>query len=372
MPGQTELVVRGEPVERIYLNYLQKKYSVNRRYQRKLIWTVEEKSQFIDSIIRGLPIPIILLAESAMSQDSELEIIDGMQRLDAITSFISNNFRADGGYFDLNTFATTKDLLDSGQLVQKEPVLPREDCLAISSYPVPLSIYEFTQSSAIDEAFRRINSGGRKLSRQELRAAGALNPFADCVRRISASVRGDVANATRLPLNSMRHISITNRALDYGISAEEVFWVRNGIITKDQLRQSRDEELVADILAYMLSDAPIPSRSEHIDDYFGARDRLDGAELDRFNSIQNALMARNPDLAELDFQRPLDQLQLILARADRPFNQLIFPNANVSDITPRYFQAIFLALHNLIVKKSLVPSDIDGIVNALSNPTFPK
>ncbi len=204
-------------VERIFINYVNKKYIVNRRYQRKLIWTIEEKQSFIDSIINGFPVPIILLADQKGSQDNLVEIIDGMQRMDAITSFISNDFSVRNTYFDLNTFATTKDLLDRDILVQKEPIMKREDRLAISAYPVPLSIYEFSEGKAVDEVFRRINSGGRQLSRQELRAAGAINSFADCVRIISSRVRGDTSHSTILLLNDMKSISITNRDLSYGI-----------------------------------------------------------------------------------------------------------------------------------------------------------
>lgn len=179
---QQELIVRGEQVERIYINFIDKKYIVNRRYQRKLIWTIEEKQNFIDSILNGFPVPIILLAEPAERSDGALEIIDGMQRMDAITSFINNEFPVHGAYFDLNTVATTKDLLDRAVIAQKLPVMSRPDCVAIASYPVPLSIYEFAQGESVDEVFRRINSGGRQLSRQELRAAGSTNAFADCVR----------------------------------------------------------------------------------------------------------------------------------------------------------------------------------------------
>lgn len=81
---QQELTVRGEQVERIFINYVDRKYTVNRRYQRKLIWTIEEKQNFIDSIINGFPVPIILLADPRGNRDGSLEIIDGMQRMDAI------------------------------------------------------------------------------------------------------------------------------------------------------------------------------------------------------------------------------------------------------------------------------------------------
>lgn len=114
-----ELTVRGEQVERIYISYISNKYIVNRRYQRKLIWTLQEKQNFIDSIISGFPVPIVLLAEPKDRQDGSLELIDGLQRMNAITSFISNDYPVRGGYFDLNTFATTKHLLDEGNLVQK-------------------------------------------------------------------------------------------------------------------------------------------------------------------------------------------------------------------------------------------------------------
>ncbi|MGJ5087430.1 DUF262 domain-containing protein [Bradyrhizobium sp. HKCCYLRH1065] len=99
MAAQQELIVRGEQVERVFINFQENRYVVNRRYQRKLIWTIEEKQSFIDSIIQGFPIPIILLAEPVGRQDGTLEIIDGMQRMNAITSFISNEFPVHGSYF---------------------------------------------------------------------------------------------------------------------------------------------------------------------------------------------------------------------------------------------------------------------------------
>lgn len=364
---QQELTVRGEQVERIYINYVNNKYIVNRRYQRKLIWTIEEKQSFIDSIINGYPVPIILLADQKGSQDNLVEIIDGMQRMDAITSFISNDFPVNDSYFDLNTFATTKDLLDRGVLIQKEPVMTRADCLAISAYPVPLSIYEFSDGESVDEIFRRINSGGRQLSRQELRAAGAINSFADCVRIISSRVRGDTSNTPILLLNDMKSISITNRELPYGINADNVFWVKNGILTKDHLRQSRDEEIVADLLAYMLSDTPVSSRTELFDDYYGATYPLRGANLERFEEMDQAIRRRNPDLVDLDYQRTHDTLMLLLAEAQTTFSNLIYPDGNAGNPVPRYFQAVFLAFHDLIVRKGKVLADRAGAIAALTN-----
>ncbi len=364
---QQELTVRGEQVERIFINYVDKKYTVNRRYQRKLIWTIEEKQNFIDSIINGFPVPIILLADPRGNRDGALEIIDGMQRMDAITSFINNDFPVRETYFDLNTFATTKDLLDRGVLSQKTPIMARENCLSIASYPVPLSIYEFSDGESVDEVFRRINSGGRQLSRQELRSAGATNSFADCVRIISSRVRGDTSNSNILYLNSMKEISITNKELPYGINVDDVFWVKNNILTKDNIRQSRDEEMVADLISYMVSDNPTASRTELFDDYYGATYPLQGASLERFEGMDQAIRRRNPDLVDIDYQRVHDTLSLILVHADVSFSSLLFPDNGAGNPVPRYFQAVFLAIHDLIVRKGMTLTDIDGAVKSLYN-----
>ena len=362
---QQELIVRGEQVERVFINFIDGKYVVNRKYQRKLIWAIEEKQNFIDSIIQGFPIPIILLAEPLGRRDGTVEIIDGMQRMNAITSFIANDFSVGGKYFDLNTIATTKDLLDRDIIKQKTPVMERNLCLAIASYPVPLSIYEAARRDSVEEVFRRINSGGRQLSRQELRAAGATNVFAECVRQISAGVRGDTSNSDLLLLNEMRKISITNRELDYGISADSVFWVHNGILTKDQLRQSRDEEMVADLVAYMVSDEPVASRNELFDDYYGATFPTTESSKLRFDTVDQAVRKRSPELVDLDYQRVHDTLVLLLKQADTTFSALIFPNGNSGNPVPRYFQAVFLALHELIVKKSMIVSNSVGLIARL-------
>ena len=59
----THLIVRPDSVQKLYTEYLAQRFAVNRRYQRKLVWTVEEKRALIDSILRDLPVPLILVAE---------------------------------------------------------------------------------------------------------------------------------------------------------------------------------------------------------------------------------------------------------------------------------------------------------------------
>lgn len=163
-------VINGKVVERSYEDYKNDQYLVNRRYQRKLVWELEEKQAFIDSLANGYPVPLFLFAKSNYKGSERNEIIDGMQRLNAIFSFIENQYPSSSGeYFDLSTTALTKALSDDGKLIQKEPRLNRDICVRIVSYELPYSVYDESNPAIIDEVFRRINANGKHLSKQENR-----------------------------------------------------------------------------------------------------------------------------------------------------------------------------------------------------------
>ncbi len=67
-----DLTVKGESIERLYTQYRERRYLVNRRYQRKLVWTLDEKVNFIDSIKSGFPVPIVLFAEARGNNENLL------------------------------------------------------------------------------------------------------------------------------------------------------------------------------------------------------------------------------------------------------------------------------------------------------------
>jgi hypothetical protein len=103
-----ELTPQSTSIQSIYSWCREDRLYVNRRYQRKLVWTLEEKQKLVDSILRKFPIPAILLAEKTDKPNS-YEIIDGLQRLHAIVSFIEMSFpTTDGQYFNLEYFPTAK------------------------------------------------------------------------------------------------------------------------------------------------------------------------------------------------------------------------------------------------------------------------
>lgn len=54
-------MVNGEYISEVYRWYENSMLMVNRNYQRKLVWTLKEKRQFIDTIIKNYPVPLFLV-----------------------------------------------------------------------------------------------------------------------------------------------------------------------------------------------------------------------------------------------------------------------------------------------------------------------
>lgn len=355
--AQTDLSIRNESIQRIFNFYKSDLFFVNRRYQRKLIWTIEEKQRFVDSIVKGLPVPLILLAETENFGLTAFEIIDGMQRLNTINAFIEGEFTYNDQYFDLNTLVESKSLLDAGHLNQKTPVLDRRICERFASYILPISVYSFTDENKVDEVFIRINSYGRHLSRQELRAAGTLESFGDLVRLVSSEIRTDVSHSDILNLKQMKEISITNLGLDYGINVDELFWVENNIITKDMVRESRDEEIVADLLS-AISFSSLPGTSSNIlDEYYGLKPS------ERSDDLDTALRKVGIEQLRHQYISVHNVIREVIKISKMNFRDLLFEDN--SQRIPRYFQVVFLAIHKLMFKENKEVNSYTDLISRL-------
>ncbi|HDZ8912289.1 TPA: DUF262 domain-containing protein [Aeromonas hydrophila] len=233
------------------------------------MWTLVEKQKFIDSLINQFPVPLFLgVAFEHSSRGSCFEILDGMQRLEAITSFIEGEFPVEGGYFDLSTIAETNKLLNDGKLVQKSPILDFHTCTNLLNYPLPISTSAFTTTENVDETFRRINTGGIRLSTHEVRQAGAISDFPQLVRKCAIYIRGDVSHTDIVDLDAMRSISLTSDDLNYGIKVKETFWYRTHILTSENILASRDEEVVAHILLHILLKKDARTSTSFLDEIY--------------------------------------------------------------------------------------------------------
>lgn len=355
---KVQLRVNGESLQELYQQYRAGAYVVNRRYQRKLVWSVSEKQLLLDSVMQDLPIPLILLAEYTHGASSSFEIIDGLQRLNAFFSFIENDFPLDGKFFNLESLGDTKYLRDSGALSQKTPVMDREACLKIVNYRLPVSTYRADNTEAIDEVFRRINSSGRKLSLQEIRQAGVTSRLANLVRRISAGVRGDATLRDILPLAEMKKISLGTVEMGYGIDEREVWWTAQGILEREAVRESRDEELVLDLLLDMVLDPTATTGSEYRNSAYG---RGDSANATATPVVESRIQRLGEQEVYDNFFRALQFFREVTERAGKTWASLTITQSNPRGI-PRYFHALFISIHELLNNDHLEVASWDDLL----------
>lgn len=353
MDINNNLQVQSLTIEKLYRYYKDEKLLVNRRYQRKLVWTVEEKESFIDSISIDYPVPIFLVAEVAYKGQQVYEIIDGMQRLNAIMDFLEGEYTLNGKYFNMDSVASIKLLKDQGILKQKKPVLSSEISAKIAGYSIPLSVANIQDPQIIDDIFKRINSCGKHLSAHEIRQAGATNRFGHLVRALSESIRRDVSHSDILTLNNMKQISINNRKLHYGIDMGGIFWRMHNIITSENIRDSKDEELVAHLLGAVLI-TPRPSAT--------------AANLDSFYSenkvLEKAISQQGEETIIIRFQAVLEEFRKIFeAIPESSFYKVLFNKE--TQYVNRSFQVFFLALYDLLVIKQLKIDDYEGLCKSL-------
>jgi len=355
-----KLDIKPETVESIYGYYRKRVLLVNRKYQRKLVWTIEEKEKFIDSISNGLPIPLILVAITKYKDNSVYEIIDGMQRLNSIVSFIENEVSLNGKYFNLDTLAVTKNLKDESKIKQREPKMSIDDCLNITSYQLPFSITSYDKESEIEEIFRRINSYGRTLSSHELRQAGSVGTFTKIVRSLSETIRKDVSPSDKILLGNMRRISINNRGLEYGIDLKEVFWHKQNILTENNIRASRDEELIAHLIIAMLLSYKVNISSTSLDRAYGLSDE----EEDNIDS-EELIKSYGGDVFIISqFESVFQEIQTTIDAYKFNFRTLLFREP--SKYMNYAFQVIFLAFHKLLVKEGMKINDYSKLNRELN------
>lgn len=152
-----------------------KDYQMNPEYQRRHRWSNEKRSALIESLIMNVPIPPIFLYEYEYSC---YEVMDGLQRLTAISSFYKNEFA-------LEALAQWPELNNKRYSELPKVVKQGVDRRYISSI---ILLNETARSPEQAErlkqmVFDRINSGGEKLEAQEKRNAnfdGKLNQL--CIK----------------------------------------------------------------------------------------------------------------------------------------------------------------------------------------------
>jgi hypothetical protein len=135
-------------------------------FQRSFVWDVKDASRFVESLLLGLPVPSIFLSKEA--DTGKLLVVDGQQRLSSLKYFYDGIWEPTKKEFSLKGVDRTFE----GRTYKK---LKDEDRRRLDDAILHVTVFKQDEpsedQSGIYQVFERLNSGGKKLTPQEIRSA---------------------------------------------------------------------------------------------------------------------------------------------------------------------------------------------------------
>jgi hypothetical protein len=177
-PTQADIDIRETPhsIFDLMRKYDDGRLIINPDFQRNLVWKLEQKSKFIESIILNFPLPPIYVNET---REGKYIVVDGLQRTTALYEFLHDKFKLKGleALENLNnkSFSDLKEM--SGAYQTK--IEDKKITLYVLRPSVPIEV--------VYDLFNRINTGGTQLERQEVRNCIFLGKATDLLKELSES-----------------------------------------------------------------------------------------------------------------------------------------------------------------------------------------
>lgn len=160
-------------------------FNLRPEYQRRLRWSNQQKSLLIESLLLNVPIPSVFLYENDLAR---YEVMDGQQRLNAIKEFLSNDFSLRGLQIVPSLNGKTYNKLPS----KVKRSLDRASISAIVLLQESQGKIRKAGASRFYElrrfVFERLNTGGKRLSAQEIRNAIYGGGFNELIVHLSRDV----------------------------------------------------------------------------------------------------------------------------------------------------------------------------------------
>ena len=155
-------------------------------FQRPFVWTAKQASQFIESLLLGLPVPGIFL--TIEPETNRMMVIDGNQRLKTLQYFYAGEF---AGNADTGEPAKPFTLqgVDSAFAGKSYADLRSSDRRRLDDSlfhaTITRQLYPEEGMSSVFHIFQRLNSSGQRLVPQEIRQAIYRGPLLDAVRELN-------------------------------------------------------------------------------------------------------------------------------------------------------------------------------------------
>ena len=232
------------------------------KFQRREVWKTPARSYFIDSLLRGIPIPPIFLRVTLNPQRTKTvrEVIDGQQRLRAVLDFKSDKYALSKGH---ETFGG-----------KRFSSLPQASQDVINSYGFVCSVFKNITDAEILDVFARLNTYAVALNPQELRNGRYFGQFKQCAHSIA-----------------FEHIQ---------------FWREYGIFAEASIARMLEVELTSELLIAEI--AGQQDKKSSVDRFYAEKDETFPERTiveTRFRSVVDHLTeATGSVLKESEFSRP--------------------------------------------------------------------
>ena len=155
-------------------------------FQRDYVWRQPEASKFIESLLLGLPVPSVFF--STEPNTSKHLVIDGQQRLKTLLFFYDGFFNPHREDKNQRVFRLTKvqeafngktyKSLEGHDRIRLDTSIMHAITVKQSAPP--------GDDTSLYHIFERLNSGGRRLTDQEMRIALYHGDLIDCIRKLNA------------------------------------------------------------------------------------------------------------------------------------------------------------------------------------------
>ncbi|MCJ2069322.1 DUF262 domain-containing protein [Methylobacterium sp. J-030] len=177
-----DYTVREYPVEVLVEKHLTGKLAGENEifvpdYQRDLVWEDKRQSKFIESLLIGLPVPYLFVADVGNEDpdlEGRLEIVDGTQRIRTLARFLTGELVLDG----LEKLPGLNGFTFGDMLASRQRRFGR----------ITLRLIELTEKADEEtrrDMFDRINTGPVRLNDMESRRGRMPGPFVDLVREVA-------------------------------------------------------------------------------------------------------------------------------------------------------------------------------------------
>jgi Protein of unknown function DUF262 len=197
------------------------------KFQRRAVWKQIAKSYFVDTLLRGFPVPPfhVRLVASPSTRSATREVVDGQQRLRALFDFIEGKYR----------LSTQLEATWAGRTYEE---LEPEEQERLRLYDFNVYQYQNVDDKTILEIFARINTYSVALNRQELRNGKYFGQFKQAVY-----------------LLAFAHLQ---------------FWRDHKIFTESAIARMQEAELVSELLVLQLDG--LQDKKGSLDDFYAHLD----------------------------------------------------------------------------------------------------